>query len=85
MGKIYDGSGHVSAEEQAKIAYRQMRESLVQFAAAEVELAERQKAGELTPTLESLIFMKLVNARERAVMFAAVYHVEMAVVTRREW
>ena len=79
MAKFYDGSGKIEPQEQAVEAYREMRRSLVKYAEAEAELHERVTVnGErLTSIQEQLIVGRLHAWRDRAMMFAAVYHVEM--------
>lgn len=72
----------VSAAEQALEAYRQLRYSLVKFAEAEAELVDRAAEGKLTPTLESILVSRAHAWRDRAIMFAAVYHVERDVAQR---
>jgi uncharacterized protein with PIN domain len=64
----------VSAYEQADEAYRQMRYSLVKFANAEKEYNDN--SARLSPTQKDLLLSRMNFWRERARMFAAVYHVE---------
>lgn len=74
MKRFYEGSGDVGPAEQAEVAYRELRRSLIKFAAVEAELHER--AGKLTPMQETLLYGSLNGARDRIMVFAAVYHVE---------
>lgn len=83
MAKYYEGSGEVSPQVQAEEAYRQMRLSLVKYAAAEAEMLERTDYKTLTPTLEGILVARAHAWRDRAAMFALVYQVEMDVFDRR--
>jgi hypothetical protein len=72
-----------SAEEQAVIAYREMRRSLVMFASVETDIITRRNADKLPPAVESLLIADRAVWRERVLLFAAVYHVERAEAARR--
>lgn len=81
--QYFAGSGPVSAREQAATAYREMRRSLIKFAAAELELAERVDRGdELTALQESMVVGRMHAWRDRAQLFASVYLVETSVADR---
>lgn len=83
VSNYYEGSGAVSPQVQASDAYRQMRLSLIKFAAVEAEMLERVNEEKMTPTLESILVSRAHAWRDRAVMFALVYQVEMDVFDRR--
>lgn len=74
----FEGSGPLNPREQANVAYKEMRRSLVRYAAVEAELIERRERGEqLTAVQESLIIGRLHAHRDRAQMFALIYLAEM--------
>lgn len=76
-----DVSTPVAPAEQAEVAYRELRRSLVRFAEFESQLIDG--AGKLTPTQEDIVVSRLRLWRERAIMFALVYQVERAEEDRR--
>lgn len=81
---FYASSGSVSAAEQAEIAYREMRRSLVEYAAIEAEIAERTMSSRrtITPTEENILSTRLAYWKDRAMMFAAIYHVERSMAQK---
>lgn len=85
MSRYYEGSGDVSPAGQAEVAYREMRRSLVKYAAVEAEVADRQERGEIfTSVQENILVGKMHAWRDRARLFALVYQVEIDVADRRE-
>lgn len=76
-------SEKVSAREQAQVAYREMRRSLVKFAAVEAEMARRRQEDMLPPNVESLLAAERDSYNRRVTMFALVYIAETGVADRR--
>lgn len=74
---------NVSAAEQATIAYREMRRSLRRFANLEADIAARRAANQLPPNVEALLAAERDSYRNRALLFAAVYHVERDVAQQQ--
>jgi len=72
---------NVSAAEQAVIAYHEMRRSLRSFASLEADIAARRAADRLPPNVETMLSAERDSHRNRALLFAAVYHVERDVAT----
>ncbi len=82
--RYFEGSGSLTPLEQAEVAYREMRKSLVNFASVEAELKDHAKRGTMNPTREMIFIARRDSHRDRAAMFALVYQVEIDVATRAE-
>lgn len=83
MSNYYEGSGPVSANEQAKIAYAEMRHSLVQYAAIELKMTKMAERGiQLNAVEDAILTGQRTKWAERIQVFAAVYQVEIDVARR---
>jgi hypothetical protein len=76
-------SENVSAREQAQVAYREMRRSLVKFASVEANMDLRRENDMLPPAVEMLLAAERDIYNRRATMFALVYLVETTAADRR--
>lgn len=77
MAKSYfEGSGVVSASEQARAAYKQMRRSLIKYAEVEAKFGDIES---MTSIQEEILVAERKRWRDRVLVFAAVYHVEVSV------
>lgn len=73
MSRYYRGTGPVSPAIQAEVAYREMRRSLIEYAAVEAEFLAKPN---MTSIEETLLVGRRSRWAERVRVFAAVYHVE---------
>lgn len=79
MKPFYAGDGPVSAAEQAEIAYREVRRSLVKYAEIEAEYASVKN---MTPAQDDYYAGRRSFWVARIQVFSAVYQVESAKADR---